>query len=70
MQEDLGNLSDAFDSYVAGGDLRQDLMGYEFIQYEHLFDQIKKTAPRLKNSSISLSDISNKAYSHLYSRDA
>ena len=57
MQEDLGNLNDAFDSYVAGGDLRQDLMGYEFIQYEHLFDQIKKTAPRLKNSSISLSDI-------------
>ena len=56
IQEDLGNLSNAFDSYVAGGDLRQKLMVYEFIQDEHLFDRIKKTAPRLKYSSISLSD--------------
>jgi hypothetical protein len=61
MHEDLGNLSDAFDSYVAGGDLKQKTMGYEFIQYEHLFDQIKKTAPRLKNSSVILS---NKAIRH------
>jgi tetratricopeptide (TPR) repeat protein len=56
MQEDLGNLSDAFDSYVAGGDLRQKLLAYEFSKDEYMFGQIKKTAPRLKDSSISLSD--------------
>jgi len=56
MQEDLGNLSAAFGSYVAGGELRQKLLAYEFTKDEHMFDQIKKTAPLLKDYSISLSD--------------
>ena len=52
MQEDLGNLSAAFDSYVAGGDLRQKLLAYEFNQDEHLFGQIKQTAPKFKDVAL------------------
>ena len=56
MQEDLGDLSAAFDSYVTGGDLRQKLLGYEFAQDEHLFDQIKRTAPKFKNAALKVTD--------------
>jgi tetratricopeptide (TPR) repeat protein len=54
MQEDLGNLSAAFDSYVAGGDLRQNLLAYKFSQDEYLFGQIKKTAPRFKDVALNV----------------
>ncbi|MDA8722630.1 tetratricopeptide repeat protein [Planktomarina temperata] len=54
MQEDLGNLSSAFNSYVAGGDLRKKLLKYEFSQDEHLFSLIKQTAPKLKDISLSV----------------
>jgi tetratricopeptide (TPR) repeat protein len=49
MQEDLGDLSGAYASYVAGGGLRQKLLKYEFKKDEHLFDQIKRTAPKFKD---------------------
>jgi len=49
MQEDLGDLSAAFDSYVTGGDLRQKSLAYEFSQDEHLFGRIKQTAPQFKD---------------------
>jgi tetratricopeptide (TPR) repeat protein len=49
MSEDLGELRSAFDSYVAGGDLRQRLLGYDYKQDEHLFVKIKQTAPKFKD---------------------
>ena len=56
IQEDLGDLSAAFDSYVTGGDLRQNLLAYEFKQDEHLFGQIKKTAPQFKDVALNVTD--------------
>ena len=52
MQEDLGDLNAAYASYVAGGGLRQKLLKYEFKQDEHLFDQIKRTAPQFKDVAL------------------
>jgi tetratricopeptide (TPR) repeat protein len=52
IKEDLGDFNAAFDSYVRGGDLRQKLLRYEFTQDEHLFDQIKRTAPKFKNATL------------------
>ena len=49
MSEDIGDLRSAFDSYVAGGDLRKKLLGYEFTQDEHLFARIKQTAPKFND---------------------
>ena len=49
MQEDLGDLSVAFDSYVTGGDLRQKLLAYKFSQDEQLFGQIRNTALKFKD---------------------
>ena len=43
MSEDIEDLRSAFDSYVAGGDLRKKLLGYEFTQDEHLFARIKQS---------------------------
>jgi tetratricopeptide (TPR) repeat protein len=54
MQEDLGDLSAAFDSYVTGGDLRQKLLAYAFKQDKHLFGQIKKIAPQFKDVALNL----------------
>jgi hypothetical protein len=54
MQEDLGDLSAAYASYVAGGGLRQKLLKYEFKQDEHFFDQIKRTAPKLKDVALNV----------------
>ncbi|AII88011.1 tetratricopeptide repeat protein [Planktomarina temperata] len=54
MQEDLGDLSDAFDSYVAGGGLRQTLLGYEFTQDEHLFGRIKQKVPQFKDVALNV----------------
>ena len=44
IQEDLGNPSRSFDSYVNGGQLRKKLLNYEFSQDERLFAQIKTIA--------------------------
>ena len=54
MQEDLGDLSAAYASYVAGGGLRQKLLKYEFKQDEHLFGQIKRTAPQFKDVALNV----------------
>ncbi|MDB4170374.1 sulfotransferase, partial [Planktomarina sp.] len=59
MQEDLGDLNAAYASYVAGGALRQKLLGYEFTQDEHLFDQIKRTAPQFKDVAFNLTGEQN-----------
>ena len=53
MNEDLGNFDTAYDNYVAGGKLRQKLLKYEFAQDEHLFYQIKRTAPKFKDVALS-----------------
>jgi tetratricopeptide (TPR) repeat protein len=52
MQEDLGDISAAFESYVAGGNLRRKLLEYDFTQDEHLFGRIKRTAPQLKDVAL------------------
>ena len=54
MQEDLGDLSAAYASYVAGGGLRQKLLKYEFKQDEHLFGRIKRTAPKFKDVALNI----------------
>ena len=41
IKEDLGDLSSAFENYVAGGELRQKLLAYEFAQDQLLFGKIK-----------------------------
>ena len=48
MTEDLGDLNTAYDNYVAGGKLRQKLLSYDYKQDELRFEQIKNTAPKLK----------------------
>ena len=52
MSEDLEDLRSAFDSYVAGGDLRQKLLGYNFTQDERMFARIKKTAQKFKDVAL------------------
>lgn len=51
MNEDLGDLEEAYKNYVAGGKLRQSLLHYDFSQDELIFDQIKNAAPNLKDFS-------------------
>jgi tetratricopeptide (TPR) repeat protein len=53
IKEDLGDLSAAYASYVAGGGLRQKLLKYEFSQDEQLFDQIKRKASKFKDLALS-----------------
>ena len=55
MKEDLGDLSIAFDNYVAGGELRQKLLKYNFSQDQKLFSDIKNTAPQFKDVALNLS---------------
>ena len=52
MQEDVGDLRSAFESYVAGGDLRKKLLAYESLQDERLFARIKQTAPHFKDAAL------------------
>ena len=54
MQEDMGDLRSAFESYVAGGDLRKKLLAYEPVQDQRLFARIKKTAPHFKDLAQSI----------------
>jgi tetratricopeptide (TPR) repeat protein len=49
MQEDLGDLKSAFESYVTGGDLRKKLLKYQFPQDQRLFARIKQSAPKFKD---------------------
>ena len=53
MKEDLGDLATAYENYVAGGKLRKKLLSYDFKQDELLFDQIKASAPRIKEIAFS-----------------
>ena len=55
MKEDVGDLSAAFDSYVAGAALRKKTLAYDFSQDQHLFTKIKNTAPKLKELSLNKS---------------
>ena len=61
MKEDLGDLSAAFENYVAGGALRQKLLAYDIEQDQHLFSKIKNTAPQFKDVAL---NISNEAIRH------
>ena len=61
MKEDLGDLSAAFDNYVAGGELRQKLLAYDLTQDQHLFAKIKNTAPQFNDAVL---HISNEAAKH------
>ena len=49
MNEDIGRLDVAFESYVAGGRLRQKFLSYDPKQDELVFHQIKTTAPNIKD---------------------
>ena len=60
MREDLGDLKSAFDSYVAGGLLRQKSLKYEFKQDEIVYDQIKQTAPIFKELTVRFNDDPNR----------
>jgi len=51
MKEDLGELDVAFDSYIAGGKLRQKELSYDFAEDRLKFTLIKKTAPRFEELS-------------------
>jgi tetratricopeptide (TPR) repeat protein len=55
MKEDLGDLSTAFGSYVAGGALRKKLLAYDFTQDQNLFSKIKNTASQFKDVALNLS---------------
>jgi len=55
MKEDLGDISAAFDNYVAGGALRQKLLGYDFAQDQNIFVKIKNTASKFKDVAVRLS---------------
>ena len=55
MKEDLGDLSVAFDNYVAGGELRQKLLTYDFTQDKKLFSKIKNKAPQFRDVTLNLS---------------
>ena len=48
MQEDLDDLSSAFEHYSSGGKLRKKLLSYELIQDRLRFQQIKNTAIKFK----------------------
>ena len=49
INEDLGDLSAAFSSYVAGGALRKKLLKYQYAQDQNRFYNIKNTAQRFKD---------------------
>ena len=51
MSEDLGNVDDAFENYVAGGSLRKKLISYELDLDKRRFAEIKANAPMLKKLS-------------------
>lgn len=52
MKEDLEELSEAFDNYLTGGQLRQKILAYDFLQDQKLFERIKFVAPTLKEFSL------------------
>ena len=54
MQEDLGNLSAAYEHYVAGGALRKKLLSYHFSEDQNLFAKIKNVAPKFKSIAMRL----------------
>ena len=60
IKEDLGDLSSAFENYVAGGELRQKLLTYEFAQDQLLFGKIKAEASNFKAAATDISCQANK----------
>jgi tetratricopeptide (TPR) repeat protein len=56
MQHDLGDLSAAFSNYVAGGNLRQKLLAYDFKQDEELLFRIKQKAPQFNGVVLNLTE--------------
>lgn len=59
MHQDLGNFDLALENYVAGGNVRQKLLSYDFQNDENLFKKIKENSTNVKNCP-SIGD--NKAY--------
>ena len=53
MNEDLGDFDAAYDNYSSGGKIKQKLLSYDFKQDEIAFEQIKNTAPKLKEFAFS-----------------
>ena len=56
MNEDLGNLKVAFESYVKGGGLRKQILGYRLEQDEFLFREIKASQSSLFKASVQQPD--------------
>ncbi|WP_316858836.1 sulfotransferase [uncultured Cohaesibacter sp.] len=52
MQEDIGNLKEAFDAYQAAGQARQKLLRYDFETDRKLFADIKATSSDLRGMSV------------------
>ena len=52
MNEDIGELSKAFDHYVIGGKLKKKLLAYDFSQDEDLFERLKLTSPTIKKFAL------------------
>ena len=52
MNEDIGNFDVAFEKYVAGGIIRQKLLGYDRKRDSQLFKAIERTAPKLRGISL------------------
>lgn len=61
IQEDLGDYKQAFDCYVAGGNLRKKILSYELKQDQLLFSQIKISSSKFKEYQLKIprDDISN-----------
>jgi len=51
MKDDIGDLECAFANYIAGGELRQKELAYDFAQDRLTFSLIKTSAPRFKELS-------------------
>ena len=62
MNEDLGQLGIAYESYTAGGILRQKLLAYNLQRDQLLFAKIKQTAQSLKNF---MTSVTSKTQAHI-----
>ena len=54
IQEDLGNYKQAFDCYVAGGNLRKKILSYQLKKDQILFSQIKISSSKLKKYQLKI----------------
>ena len=54
MNEDVGNFEVAFENYVAGGAIRQNLLKYDQKRDQKLFKAVENTVPKLSECSLKL----------------